>query len=84
LAGFIDEAASVPEVEIVYVIREELPKTLVDIVFRRMMIGLDPGQGRTHYERIAEIAAAELAWDDARRSDELQALRAYADSLRVA
>jgi len=83
LAGFIDEAASVPEAEVVYVIREELPKTLIDIVFRRMMIGLDAGQGRTHYERIAQIAAAEFAWDDTRRTDELQALRAYADSLRV-
>ncbi len=84
LAGFIDEAGTLPAAEIAYVIREELPKTLTDIVFRRVMTGLDPDQGRPHYERIAEIAAAEFGWDDTRRADELQALGAYADSLRVA
>jgi glycerol-3-phosphate dehydrogenase len=83
LAGFVDEAAKLPEVEIAFVIREELPRTLVDIVYRRMMIGLDADQGRPHYDRIAELAAAEFGWDSARRDAELQALRVHADSLQV-
>jgi glycerol-3-phosphate dehydrogenase len=65
------------------VIAKELPRTLTDIVYRRMMIGLDADQGRPHYARIAGVAAAEFGWDDARQSDELRALRAHADSLRV-
>ncbi len=64
-------------------IGEELPRTLIDIVYRRMMIGLDADQGRPHFVRIAGIAAAEFGWDDARRDAELHALRAHADSLRV-
>ena len=83
LAGCIDEAATLPEAEIAFVIGEELPRTLIDIVYRRMMIGLDADQGRPHYARIAELAAAEFGWDDARRDAELHALRAFAGSLEV-
>ena len=72
-----------PEAEVAWVIAEELPRTLTDIVYRRMMIGLDADQGRPHYARIAGIAAAEFGWDDARRDAELQALRTHADSLRT-
>lgn len=81
--AFIDDAATLPEAEVVFVIRDELPKTLTDIVFRRMMIGLDADQGRPHYARIAEIAAAEFGWDDEHHDAELHALQAYADSLQV-
>ena len=81
--AFIDDAATLPEAEVVFVIRDELPKTLTDIVFRRMMIGLDADQGRSHYARIAEIAAAEFGWGDEHRDAELHALQAYADSLQV-
>ncbi len=66
-----------------FTIAEELPRTLADIVYRRMMIGLDADQGRPHYAKIAELAAAEFGWDDARLADELRALRAKADALRV-
>jgi len=83
VAGFLDNAATLPEAEVAYVIRAELPKTLIDIVYRRMMIGLDADQGRPHYARIAELAAAEFVWDDARRDAELHALRVHTDSLHV-
>jgi glycerol-3-phosphate dehydrogenase len=83
LARCIDGAATLPEAEIAFVIGEELPRTLIDIVYRRIMIGLDADQGRPHYARIAEVAAAEFGWDDTCRDAELHALRAYADSLQV-
>ena len=83
LAGCIDEAATLPEAEIAFVIGEELPRTLIDIVYRRMMIGLDADQGRPQYGRIAELAAAEFGWDDTRRDAELHALRVHTDSLHV-
>ena len=70
--------------EVRFVAREEFPRTLTDIVFRRMMLGLRPQQGREHYARIAEIAAAELQWSEKRVAAELDALVAYADSLLVA
>ena len=84
LARCIDGAAALPEAEIAFVIGEELPRTLIDIVYRRMMTGLDADQGRPHYARIAEVAAAEFGWEDTRRDAELHALRAHADSLQVA
>jgi glycerol-3-phosphate dehydrogenase len=83
LTGCIDEAATIPEAEVAYVVVNELPRTLVDIVFRRMMIGLDADQGRPHYARIAELTAAENGWDETRRAYELGLLLAHADSLRV-
>ena len=83
LTGFVDAAATLPKAEVAFVIREEMPKTLTDIVFRRTMIGLDADQGRPHYARIAELAAAECGWDGARRDEEMRSLVAYADSLRV-
>ena len=82
LAGCIDEAAMIPAAEVAFVIGEELPRTLADIVYRRMMIGLDADQGRPHYAKIAKLAAAEFGWDDARLTDELRTLRAHADALR--
>ena len=83
LAGFIDAEATLPKAEVAFVIREELPQTLTDIVFRRMMIGLDADQGRPHYDGIARLAAAEFGWDEARRAAEMRSLVGYADSLRV-
>ena len=82
LAGCIDEAAMIPAAEVAFVIGEELPRTLADIVYRRMMIGLDADQGRPHYAKIAELAAAEFGWDETRITDELRTLRAHADALR--
>ena len=83
LCGCIDAAATLPAAEIAFVIAEELPRTLTDIVYRRMMIGLDADQGRPHYAKIAELAAAEFGWDANRSADELRSLHAFSDSLRV-
>ena len=69
--------------EIRFCCREEFAATLVDILFRRTMLGLQAGQGRAAYDGIAAIAAEELDWDTARRDDELASLRRYADSLLV-
>jgi len=83
LAGCIDEAATIPAAEVAFVIGEELPRTLTDIVYRRMMIGLDADQGRPHYAKIAKLAAAEFGWDDTRLSEQLQTLRAHAAAIGV-
>ncbi|MDH5622378.1 MAG: hypothetical protein OEY74_09885, partial [Gammaproteobacteria bacterium] len=65
------------------VIREEFARTLQDIVFRRMMTGFDADQGRSLYDAIATVAAAEFAWSQAELQAELGALQNFADSLRV-
>ena len=83
LARCIDDRASVLAAEVAFVIADEMPKTLTDIVYRRMMIGLDADQGRPLYDAIAEIAAHEFGWDSDREATELQALLDFSDSLRV-
>jgi glycerol-3-phosphate dehydrogenase len=69
--------------EVVFAIRNEFALTLTDLVYRRLMVGFAPDQGRGMYDRIASIAAQELNWDAARRADELRRLEDYSNSLRV-
>jgi glycerol-3-phosphate dehydrogenase len=83
LAAALDDEKTIIAAEVALAIREEFAVTLEDIVFRRLMIGLLPNQGRPCYEAIANIAADESSWDERRKKDELAALIAYSDSLRV-
>ncbi len=69
--------------EVVFSIRTEFARTLVDIVYRRLMFGLNADQGRPLYDEIATIAAREFGWSDAERDAELTALCDYSDSLGV-
>jgi len=79
----LDAARTVLAAEVVFAVREEMARTLTDIVYRRLMIGLAPDQGRQLYEMIAAIAAGELGWTDAERHTRIEALIAYSDSLGV-
>jgi len=77
----LDEARTVLAVEIRFAMREEMARTLVDIVFRRLMLGLRADQGRSLYAPIAAMAAAESHWDNQRCEAELASLNAYSNSL---
>jgi glycerol-3-phosphate dehydrogenase len=83
LAACIDARNTIPAAEIALVVREEMPRTLADLVFRRMMIGLGADQGRPVYEQVARIAATEFGWSDGEMRMQLDALRAYSDSFRI-
>jgi glycerol-3-phosphate dehydrogenase len=79
----IDEQATVLAAEVSFAVNEEFARTLIDIVFRRLMLGLSADQGRTLYEEVATLAAAACNWDDDRRDKELHALRAFSESFRI-
>ncbi|MDA0705599.1 MAG: glycerol-3-phosphate dehydrogenase [Proteobacteria bacterium] len=79
----IDADNTVLAVEAVFALRVEMACTLVDIVYRRLMLGLRADQGRPTYAAIAALAAAEGLWDAARQARELAALGAYGNSLRL-
>jgi glycerol-3-phosphate dehydrogenase len=83
LAHALDEDGRMLAAEVIFVIREEFALTLEDIVFRRMMIGLDPDQGRPQYDEIAAIAAMEAGWSPEQKAQQLDAVIEYAESLRV-
>jgi glycerol-3-phosphate dehydrogenase len=83
LARTLDGAGRVLAAEVVFAIREEFAQSLEDIVFRRLMVGLDSDQGRGLYEDIAEIAAAEAGWGPETIKQQLEELSDFAESLRV-
>jgi glycerol-3-phosphate dehydrogenase len=51
--------------------------TLVDIVHRRMMIGLDADQGEPLATAIAGLAAGELHWNEVETRRQLLELKKY-------
>ena len=83
LARPLDEGGRMLAAEVCFAMREEFALTLSDIVFRRMMIGLDADQGRSHYEDIAALAAADAGWSPEQTRQQLEELEEYAESLRV-
>jgi glycerol-3-phosphate dehydrogenase len=78
-----DGAASLLEAEVIFAIRDEMARNLTDIVYRRLMTGLDADQGRAQYDEIAAIAAREFNWSDAEKQSQLDALNSYSDSFGV-
>ncbi|MDJ0938238.1 MAG: glycerol-3-phosphate dehydrogenase [Woeseiaceae bacterium] len=80
-ASTLDSDGRLLAAEAAFVAGNEEIRTLADVIYRRMMLGLDADQGRPHYPAIAGIVARECGWDDSRRERELDALVAYSDSL---
>ena len=58
--------------QVVYAVREEMARTLKDILIRRTGIGTLGNPGTKVLEMIAGIAAKELKWDTARVDRELE------------
>ena len=79
----LDKAATVLAAEVAFAVNEEMARTLTDIVYRRLMLGLSADQGRAMYEDLATLGAAACGWDEKQRADELDSLRAYSDSFRI-
>lgn len=84
LQAVLDNDGSVLAAEVAFAVREEMALTLVDIVHRRLMIGLSADQGQPLAGAIAKLAAAELRWDDGETRRQLDLLEAYNDRLKPA
>jgi glycerol-3-phosphate dehydrogenase len=78
----IDADKTVLAAEVIFAIREEMARTLTDIVYRRLMLGFRADQGRPLYEMLAAIAADEYSWSDSERHEQLRSLHAYSDSFK--
>ena len=81
LAESLDESGQYLAAEVAFVVREEFAASLIDIVFRRLMVGLNPDQGRSLYDGIASRAAIEFAWKPEEQQKRISELVEYADSL---
>ena len=63
--------------EVVMAVRQEMARTLGDILLRRTMVGLGGGVGLNADKAAAEIARRHLGWDQARIDQEIDAYRKY-------
>jgi glycerol-3-phosphate dehydrogenase len=82
LARVIGPDRSVLAAEVVFGIRQEFARGLVDLMHRRLMVGLSQNQGEELSEDVAEIAARELGWGENELGNQLEALRAYNSRMR--
>jgi len=56
----------------VYAIRQEMARTLMDILIRRTGIGTLGDPGSSILEKLAEVAAHELSWSQSRIDQEIE------------
>ncbi len=75
---------SVLAAEVAFAVHEEMAITLIDIVHRRLMIGLGADLGELLAKAIADLAAAELSWDSAETRRQLGLLKRYNQRLKPA
>ncbi len=61
--------------QVLFGVREEMARTLKDILFRRTGLGTLGHPGAAVVEGAAEIAAEELNWDSARKEREIEGVR---------
>jgi glycerol-3-phosphate dehydrogenase len=83
LAATLGADDSILVAEIRFVIEHEKAVTLVDIIFRRMMLGLSANQGADIAPQIASVAATLLDWNGREQKTQLQTLQDHYDQLAV-
>ena len=79
---FVDDRETVLASEVVHAIRNEYAVTMIDIVHRRLMVGLNADLGASMIGAIADVAAGEAGWDRQRKKGEIAALEKYNARLR--
>jgi glycerol-3-phosphate dehydrogenase len=79
LESVIDAASGVIAAEVPWAFTREGARTLADVVARRTMCGLGPTAGIGPDEAIAEVARAQLGWDQARVDQEVAAYREWVE-----
>ena len=63
--------------ELVFTYVNEFARTLTDVLVRRTMLGLNAASGSGIVERAADILAARIGWERARRDREVEDYRRY-------
>ena len=84
LSKVLDADKSVLAAEVVFAIRHEYANTLIDLMHRRLMLGLSADQGEQVAEKLAAVAACEFQWDEQEIKRQIGMLREYNARLKVA
>ena len=74
---FLDQEKTILAAEVGFVIKYENAVTLIDIIYRRMMLGLSENRRVELVDRISEIAATNLNWSRHERKNQVQAANHY-------
>lgn len=83
MAVCLDGDKTILAAEVRYAIEHEYAVTLIDIVYRRMMLGLSENQGADMVEQLADIAAACLGWTQVKRKSQIEAAKSYSNGFLV-
>jgi glycerol-3-phosphate dehydrogenase len=83
LAEPLDGRRTLLAAEIVFNIRHEYARNLVDILHRRTMLGLSPDLGRPYAVAVSRVAAGELNWNEQETAHRLAALDTFQASLSI-
>jgi glycerol-3-phosphate dehydrogenase len=83
LAETLNTDRSIIAAEVAHVIENEYAVSLVDIFYRRMMLGLSSDQGVQLIEPIATVAANSMNWSARERKSQIDALHAYNRKFQV-
>lgn len=79
----LDASLGLTKAEVLFVIREEFPRTLSDVMARRLILAFETGHGLSVVGVIADIAAAELGWSSAERSAQIKEYERWLDHLAI-
>ena len=69
--------------ELVFAQRQELARTLTDVLARRMLLAFEPGHGLDVVDRAAAVLGDRLGWSEDRRAAEIAEYRAWLGRLQV-
>jgi len=84
-AGRLVDGHPYLEAEVVYVARHEYARSTGDVLWRRMRLGmLDEAAAARALERVSELLAGELGWDEERRARDLGEARMLLATAAVA
>ena len=83
LGEIVDEKSGALAAEVVFAVHDEFARTLTDVMARRLVLAFEPDHGIDSAERIAEIMAATLGWDDDRVQQEIDGYVEWLSHLAV-
>ena len=82
-ARLIDAKVGLTRAEIEYVLIEEFPLTLSDLLARRLILAFEAGHGLEAVDEIAIIAAGKLGWSEAEIANQIDGYKNWLDHLAI-
>jgi glycerol-3-phosphate dehydrogenase len=82
-AKLIESQIGVTRAEVEFVISEEFPKTLPDLMARRLVLAFEGGHGLNVVEEIAAIMAEKLGWSSSEITRQVEGYKQWLDHLAI-